>query len=146
MNLSKHFTFEELTGSNGHPELVDKNRLEAAAYTDELKALAALLELVREMYNKPLIILSGFRCPALNVAVKGSVTSQHMNGEAADFYIPGVSLDEIVSKLSTSFLKFGQVIREPGWIHISTPGAGHIRQVLVYDGKNYHPYAGQKWI
>ena len=43
-----------------------------------------MLDPLREWYGKPITVNSGYRCPELNVAVKGSKTSQHMKGEAAD--------------------------------------------------------------
>ena len=42
------------------------------------------LQKVRDIYGKPMIVNSGYRCPAHNAAVKGSPTSQHMLGLAAD--------------------------------------------------------------
>ena len=45
-----------------------------------------VLEPLREQVREPVIISSGYRCPALNKAVGGSDTSQHMKGEACDIW------------------------------------------------------------
>ena len=46
----------------------------------------------------PLVITSGFRCPAQNARDGGVPDSLHMEGAAADLYTPGMSdamIDEI---------------------------------------------------
>jgi len=139
--LSNHFSFNELTASAAHPELDEKNRLEAAAFADPLHRLCeGLLEPVREQFG-PVVILSGFRCPALNAAIKGAGSSQHLLGEAADFYVPTRQLDSVFQWIRASKLQYGQVIREPGWIHLSLGEpyrpAEKCRQALVFDGKTY---------
>ena len=47
-----------------------------------------VLEPLREYFNCPIIIGSGYRSPALNKAVGGVANSQHMTGEAADIHLP----------------------------------------------------------
>ena len=49
--------------------------------------LAALVELRRE-WGKPILISSGYRCPAHNTRVKGAPRSLHMVGQAADVVVP----------------------------------------------------------
>ena len=46
--------------------------------------LLELLELARAITGKPIVIHSGFRCPAHNAAVGGKPNSAHLTGEAAD--------------------------------------------------------------
>ncbi|MFA5161154.1 MAG: D-Ala-D-Ala carboxypeptidase family metallohydrolase [Elusimicrobiales bacterium] len=150
--LSPHFGFDELTVCCTHPELADKNRLEAGVFITSLQALCKqLLEPVREQFG-PVVVLSGFRCEALNAAIGGAHASQHQFGEAADFYVPGVSLDTVFGWIQLNAaslrapgpgLRYGQAIREPGWIHISLGepwrDAVKCRQALVFDGKIYRP-------
>lgn len=52
------------------------------------KALDALQSLRDEM-GKPLLIASAYRSPEHNVAVKGSPTSRHMQGDAFDVVMVG---------------------------------------------------------
>lgn len=47
-------------------------------------ALVDLLEKVRILYHRPIVISSGFRCPEHNKAVGGLPNSAHLTGEAAD--------------------------------------------------------------
>ncbi len=49
-----------------HPELVQR------------------LERIRQLYRKPIVILSGVRCEAQNAAVNGVLNSEHLTGEAVD--------------------------------------------------------------
>jgi len=145
--LAPNFTFAELTATN-HASLLDKNRKEAEQYLDAGKALAAMMQVVRDHFKKPVIIHSAFRGPALNAAIGGSKTSQHMKFEACDFHVEGETLQAVFDWIRKhSGLKYGQVIlegRQPGkptWIHLSLGEpwreAGKSRQQLAYDGKNY---------
>ena len=79
--------------------------------------------------GKPLIVTSGYRCTALNNAVNGSASSQHVLGEAADIRSVSDSRDDnmaLLKCLLKSGIKFDQVIAEnvdskgrPDWIHVS---------------------------
>lgn len=117
--LSAHFTVAEMTitqqrGLNNDPPL------EVVA---ALRRTAQGLERVRErLGGHPLIISSGYRSPAVNAAVGGSKTSQHMLGEAADFICPyfGSPLDIVYALRDTPDIEFDQLIEEFGrWVHIS---------------------------
>lgn len=121
-NLSPHFTFKELTvTSKTKYKLL--NRLLAKEYVNNLALLANyVLEPARAILNRPLIITSAYRCPALNKEIGGSTTSQHLNGTAADFKIAtkALSLESAFVKLKESpFLHYGQLILEKSWLHIS---------------------------
>ena len=83
-----------------------------------------VLEPVRSIYNKPIIITSGYRCKELNKKIKGSRNSQHMYGEAADFELlsNNISLHDLWRKIVLSDIPYDQCILEfppRGWIHIS---------------------------
>ena len=61
-------------------------------YPDEVDtALVQMLQTIRNKYDKPVIITSGLRCKQHNYNVGGVGNSRHINGKAADFYVPGVS-------------------------------------------------------
>ncbi|MBR1732407.1 MAG: hypothetical protein IJ729_01500 [Alloprevotella sp.] len=47
-------------------------------------SLPSALAPLREAWGAPIIVVSGYRCAALNKAVGGVKNSQHMVGEAAD--------------------------------------------------------------
>ena len=149
MQLSPHFTLAELTRtSQAAPEV---NRAEALAYLPALRELAAMLEVVRMHFEKPLKVNSGFRGPAVNAATPGaSPTSQHTKGEAADIEIPGVDDAEVHRWIvMESGLRYGQCIleRPPGrsWVHLSLGEpwrlASRSRQALTFDGVQYRTWS-----
>lgn len=121
-HLSPHFTFEELTRTSKTPYKL-LNPLLAKNYLSNLILLTNyLLEPARAILNTPLIITSGYRCPALNKEIGGNEKSQHLNGTAADFIAKNknMSLEDVFVKLRESpFLHYGQLILERSWIHIS---------------------------
>ena len=148
MNLSTHFTFEELTHTS-QAALQATNRAEAQAFLPSLTELAALLEVVRAHFGRPIHVNSGFRCLAVNSGTPGSSkASQHMLGEAADIEIPGVDDAELHRwVVKDSGLSFGQCIleRPPGssWVHVSIRGTrapSRCQQALIFDGERYRPY------
>ena len=84
--------------------------------------LIEILTEIREHYGKPLIINSGYRCPALNKAVGGTTKSQHISGEAADITAGSKSANRRLFNLLRSLrLPVDQVIDEHdfSWIHVS---------------------------
>lgn len=145
--LAKNFTFGELT-TTSRKELAAKNAAEAVDFLNAGKALAAMLQAVRDHFGKPVKVHSGFRGRTLNAAVGGAETSQHLTFQAADFHVEGVELVDVFDWIrKSSGLAFGQVILEgaspanPTWIHLSLGEpwrpAAKCRQALRYDGKRY---------
>lgn len=60
------------------------------------------LQALRDALGKPVIVLSGYRCPEHNKAVGGSRYSQHMLGNAADIRVNGMTpaqLEEAAQKI-----------------------------------------------
>lgn len=148
MNLSPHFTLAELTRTSSGLANVPN-----AAETKALAALAtSLLEPIRAKFG-PVSIHSGYRSKAVNEAIGGSKSSQHMKGEAADFHCPGAALEVVMKWIVTeSGLRYGQVILEghtagePTWIHLSLGAPWRLgsqcQQALTFDGKSYHQWVG----
>lgn len=160
IQLSKNFTLEELTRtSKAHLQAIN---IEAATNNlvvlENLTTLATkVLQVIRDYYDKPVTVTSGYRSKPLNVAVGGSQTSQHSYGEAADIQIEGVSVDELFSDIKSGKVidlsNVGQVIIEKvngaEWVHISimTPRYAKIQEdrygsteavfLSTTDGKNY---------
>ncbi len=121
MRLSDHFTLEEFSVSAGHPELVIP--VPTGFIGNVRKLVTTILEPAREAYDKPFRILSGFRSAALNRAVGGSPTSQHVLAQAADVSVSDPK--RLFKALMASKLPLGQVIYYPSraFVHIATPGA-----------------------
>lgn len=142
MNLSEHFTLEELTHTD-HRELDNTpNDAEMA----NLVRLADFLEEVKTVLGgKPVMVNSAFRSKAVNDAVGSKDTSQHRIGCAADLRIPGMTPDEVVRAIIASGIKYDQVIREfDRWTHISIPnkdGDKPRRQALIIDKAGTRAFA-----
>ena len=119
--LSPHFTQDELTHSQTAARLGLDNDPRADVLT-ALKRTALGLEAVRmRLGGAPVIISSGYRSAVVNEAVGGSVASQHMRGEAADFTAPAFGNPrQIIDALADSDVPFDQLILEySSWVHIS---------------------------
>lgn len=119
MQLSEHFSFEELTVTN-HRSL--DNIPDPAALVN-LKRLAEFLELVKSrLGNRPIMVNSAYRSAAVNAACGSRDTSQHTLGCAADIRVPGMTPDAVVRAVIASKLDYDQVIREfNSWTHVSIP-------------------------
>jgi putative chitinase len=134
MNLTEHFTLEELTHTD-HRELENiPNEIELA----NLKRLAEFLETVKTVLGgKPIMVNSAFRSKAVNDAVGSKDTSQHRVGCAADLRVPGMTPDEVVKAIIASGIGYDQVIREfDRWTHISIPNKlfdSPRKQALIID-------------
>lgn len=116
-----HFTRDELIRSRKAQELGIDNTPPDPILAS-LDATLAGLERVRAALGHPMVISSGYRCPALNAAVGGSKTSQHMLGQAADFVCPAFGDPAaVVAKLAPMrrVLGLDQIILEATWIHVS---------------------------
>ena len=111
-----------------------------------LKRLAEFLEEVKTILGgKPIIINSAFRSKAVNDAVGSSDRSQHRLGCAADIRVPGMTPDEVVSKIIESDIEYDQVIREfDRWTHVSiTTNEGDTpkKSKLIIDKQGTRPFA-----
>jgi hypothetical protein len=142
MNLSEHFTLEELTHTDHRQFDNTPNDTELA----NLTRLADVLESVKEAVGgKPVMINSAFRCKQVNDAVGSKDTSQHRSGCAADLRVPSMTPDAVVKAVIASGLPFDQLIREfDRWTHISipnTPEAVPRRQVLIIDKSGTRAYS-----
>lgn len=57
--------------------------------------LVEILQKIRDHFNKPVYINSGYRCPTWNKKVGGSSGSYHTYGQAADIRVDGVKPAEV---------------------------------------------------
>ncbi|HWQ34345.1 MAG TPA: D-Ala-D-Ala carboxypeptidase family metallohydrolase [Blastocatellia bacterium] len=119
MNLSDHFTLEEMTFSQTAVRHGLSNQ-PGAAEIENLKALCAnVLEPLRALVARPLQISSGYRSPELNRRIGGAATSQHCRGEAADLIVPGLTVEQLIQLIASADLPVDQVIHEGTWLHVS---------------------------
>jgi hypothetical protein len=141
MQLSEHFSLEELTITN-HREF---DNTPNDAELENLKRMAEFLEEVRELLGKPLLINSCYRSEQINNSVGSKSTSQHRVGCATDFRVNGMTPDEVVKAIIASDLNFDQIIREfDRWTHISIPNSIHNqprKQALIIDKQGVRLYS-----
>lgn len=142
MNLSKHFSLDELT----HTDHRQFDNTPNASELANLVRLAAFLEEVKTVLDgKPVMVNSAFRCKQVNDAVGSKDTSQHRIGCAADIRVPGVTPDEVVKAIIAAGLGYDQVIREfDRWTHVSVPNKAEDkprRQALIIDKAGTRAYA-----
>ena len=144
VKLSDHFSLAEFTRSNTARRQAIPNTPNAAHIAAMKKLCRHVLEPLRAHFGKPIRITSGYRSPALCVAIGSSVSSQHAKGEAADFEIAGVDNRSVAIWLR-DHLPFDQLILEnyvqgqpnSGWIHISYREGRLRKDVLTYTRRNY---------
>lgn len=138
MKLTENFNLNELTKS----QVADRKGIPNNPSPDQIKALQKLAESVlqplRNHYESPVIITSGFRCAELCIAIGSSIDSQHAKGQAADLEIISHSNYDVALWIKNN-LDFDQLILEfwkgedepnSGWIHVSYVGKKNRKQSL----------------
>jgi len=76
--------------------------LECGGDTVDFELMDVLNEL-REYFNTPVFITSGFRCNDRNILVGGSPNSQHLTGKAADIVVQGITPEKIYRYLDQKY-------------------------------------------
>ncbi len=125
MNLTDHFTLEELTASQTASRYGIDNT-PTPEIVAELTRLANFLETVKQLLGGvPVIVSSGYRSVALNTQIRGASNSQHCLGQAADILVPAFGTPLAVCQaIAASTLPFDQLIQEGTWTHVSIPAVG----------------------
>ena len=121
MNISENFTLEEFTHSEAAARLGLDNT-PGPIVTAYLKKTALLMEQVRTLLGKPIIVHSGYRSPQVNKAVGGVATSAHCRGLACDFVCPQFGSPADVAReiqRDKYNFDFDQCILEYGWVHLA---------------------------
>jgi zinc D-Ala-D-Ala carboxypeptidase len=120
MRLSKHFTLDEMIAS----QYATRHGINNLPNVDVIANLERLcldyLEPLRAIVNAPIVVSSGYRSPALNKAIGGSMSSAHMVGLAVDLSVPGMSVYDVCKRAALVIPHFDQIIDEFGsWVHLS---------------------------
>lgn len=132
IQLTKHFRLNEFTRS----ATASKYGIDNTPPVEVISNLQALcvnvLEPLREYFNTPIIISSGYRCPALNSHpnVRGATNSQHLKGEAADIHLPSKELGRKYAEFILENCSFDQMLYETdrngtSWLHVSCKREGN---------------------
>lgn len=128
MKLSEHLDLAEVTRSESAKRKGISNE-PTVEHLENFKKLAEhIFEPIRNNFNVPIHISSGYRSKALNTAIGGASNSQHCLGQAIDIDMDGSSsgvTNKMVFDFIKSTLNFDQLIFEfgnannPDWVHVS---------------------------
>jgi putative chitinase len=143
MKLTEHFSLAEMIVSPTAKRLGLSNTPTPEHIENMRYCCEKILEPVRAHFGKPVQINSSYRAPLVNKAVGGSKTSQHVNGQAIDFEVPGVDNKKVADWVADN-LEFDQVILEfytagdknSGWVHASIKKEGGNRKLRMIASKS----------
>lgn len=152
--LSPHFSLKEMTDSQTAVRYGIANVPSEPEIENLRRLCQGTLEPLREALQLPVVITSGFRTKALNDKLAHpSERSQHMQGQAADFYVSSAGSIVQVSKvqgrrellirafreiLTNPKIDYDQLILYPSFIHVSYVSKEHNRHNILKarsDGK-----------
>lgn len=133
----KYFTIDELCESETAERKQIANVPNADTRLRMQRLIEQLLDPIRAAWGAPITVNSGYRSPALNRAVGGVSSSQHVKGEAADITVGSTAdnkrlFDKIVELQNAGRIAFDQLIDESNyaWVHISYRAGNNRNQVL----------------
>lgn len=136
--MSRYFSVDEFRCHSGEA-------YPAAWVDDRLSRLCSVLDAIRDAWEAPLHIVSGYRSPAFNAALAASSAarngvsgvaqnSQHVQGRAADIRPLAPSVER-VSQLHAMVRRLyeegkipplGGLGLYPGWIHVDVRAGDHL--------------------
>ena len=137
IRLSKNFALSEMVKS-ATAERLNVDNSPSDIHLVNLTHLAIhILQPVRDEFGV-ITINSGYRSPALNAKVGGSKTSQHCNGQAADFESFSTPNPDLAKWIANN-LVFDQLILEfydgvnpnSGWVHCSYNLMGNRKKIMT---------------
>jgi hypothetical protein len=138
MNLSKNLTLAEVTKSLTAKRLGIDNTPSKEEIAN-LKLIAEkIFQPIRDHFNVPISVSSGYRCKKLNKAVGGAKNSEHVEGRALDIDVDGstsITNKEIFDYIKNN-LEFNQLIWEfgddnnPDWVHVSYRDKENKKRIL----------------
>jgi len=133
MRISKHISIEEATLSPTGLRLGIDNTPNEEILANMKLVAERCFEPIRNWYGKPIKVNSFYRCDALNKAVKGSATSQHVQGKAMDINTGTKAGNKLIYEWAKNNLIFDQLINEYdyAWVHISYNKNNNRNQTLI---------------
>ncbi len=145
MKLTENFSLKEMTQS----QTALKNNIDNEPNAEQIENLRQLcktiLQPLREDFQLPIKVTSGYRSPELCEIIGSKPTSQHCANDCAavDFEIPGIDNKKVFRYIIEN-LPYDQMILEyydesdinSGWIHVSW--SPNLRgQTLTKDKEGY---------
>jgi len=152
MKLSKNLTLAEVTKSATAIKQGISNQ-PTIEHMENLKAVAEnVFQPIRDYFDKPIAVTSGYRSQELNQLIGGASRSQHSKGEALDLdadVFGGLENYQLFHRIK-DHTDFDQLIWEfgddenPAWVHVSysrTKNRGEVLQAVKQNGKTIY----KKW-
>lgn len=132
---SKYITIDDLCHSDTANARGISNTPSAAQRTNMEALIDNLLTPICERLGFIPTVSSGFRCAALNKAVGGASTSQHLDGKAADLTGSAAEVAKIF-EAAVAVGTYDQLIYErkksgARWVHVSYDPARSRRRILA---------------
>lgn len=142
--ISKSFSWSEFEATSHAKELERRgvrNVIPSFEVRDAVIALVRrVLQPLRDIYQKPMKVNSGYRCKELNEIVGGVPTSQHRLGEAADIHTGSQTETYRLARLAKTtpeiFAEIDQLILYDTFLHVSHRRVGPQRNQILYN-KSY---------
>lgn len=137
--ISPHFTWNEFLRSNTARRRGISNQPSPIAAANMVRVAYECLEPARVHFGKSYTTTSGYRSPALNRAIGGSMTSNHSIGCAHDGEIKGVDNFALASWMVANLPNFDEVILEgytggnSGWVHVAIRPENNRRKILTWN-------------
>lgn len=128
MNLSKNLTLAEACKTNSKFD-----NTPGKAEIENLKLVAEkIFQPCRDHFDQPLMVNSGYRSTAVNRAIGGAPTSQHLTGQALDLDFEYAPDNKKLFDYIRENLEFDQLINENNysWIHVSYSKTNNRKEVL----------------
>lgn len=147
--MARFFTYSEFEKSATAERLGIDNRIPNPAIRSNIDYLCRyLLDRLRELYGKPVYITSGYRCPELNRAVKGSSGSAHVSGLAADLDTGRGENRTLADLVVLNRLPFRQMIiyesmENPKWVHLGISRIDNCGHILFKKNGKYTDITGK---
>jgi len=142
MKLSKNLTLDEATKSATAIKNGISNKPSGEHLSNLIQIATKIFQPVRDHFQKPIIVSSGYRSKALNDLIGGASGSQHSKGEALD--LDGSVENFLIFEFIKNNLEFDQLIWEfgddenPDWVHVSYKtenNRGEVLQAVRQNGR-----------
>ncbi len=142
MKLSKNLTLGEATKSATAIKNGISNKPSGEHLSNLIQIAAKIFQPVRDHFQKPIIVSSGYRSQALNDLIGGASGSQHSKGQALD--LDGSVDNSLIFEFIKNNLEFDQLIWEfgddenPDWVHVSYKtenNRGEVLQAVRQNGR-----------
>jgi len=138
MKLTTNFSLAELTASQTAARKGIPNNPTPGQIENLKRLCESILQPIRNHYDAPVIVSSGFRSAELSINIGSSQNSQHCQGCAADIQVSGIDNEKLATYIKNN-LDFDQLILEfykkeegphSGWVHVSYVGKENRKESL----------------